>query len=269
VFQDYLLFAHLSAVDNVAFGLRARRMRRRAARAEARAWLERMGLGDQARTRPRQLSGGQAQRVALARALAIGPRALLLDEPLAALDARTRVEVRSVLATHLREFGGVAVVVTHDPLDAMVLGDRLIVLEDGAVVQTGAPQDVARRPRTDYVAGLVGLNLLRGRADGLTTRLDGGGELHLAHPAGGPVLVAMRPSAVSVFLDQPTGSPRNVWPGRIGALEPRTDVVRVTVEGAPTVAADVTLAAAAALRLEPGLPVWCSVKATDLDCYPA
>jgi len=268
VFQDYLLFAHMSARDNVAFGLRARGQRRRHARASAQRWLEHVGLAQQARHRPRQLSGGQAQRVALARALAIEPRALLMDEPLAALDARTRAEVRSTLAQHLREYDGVAVLVTHDALDAMVLADRLIVLERGSVVQTGSPQDVARRPRTDYVAGLVGLNLLRGYASGADVTLDDGGTLRLAHPQQGPVHVAIRPSAVSLFADRPQGSPRNVWAGTIGQIEPRTDVLRLTVLGSPTVATDVTLDAAAALRLEPGMPVWCSVKATDLDAYP-
>jgi molybdate transport system ATP-binding protein len=269
VFQDYLLFAQMSARDNVAFGLRARGERRRSARSAAQLWLERVGLAEQAKQRPRQLSGGQAQRVALARALAIEPKALLLDEPLAALDARTRVEVRATLSHHLKQYNGVTVVVTHDALDAMVLADRLIVLENGAVVQAGTPQEVARRPRTDYVAGLVGLNLLAGAAAGLDVTLADGGALRLAHPADGPVLVAIRPSAVALYANAPEGSPRNVWPGRIVDVEPRTDVVRLTIEGTPTLAADVTLDAATALRLEVGAAVWCSVKATDLDAYPA
>ena len=164
VFQDYLLFPHLSALDNVAFGLRAAGRPRREARREAAAWLERMRLGGLGGARPTALSGGQAQRVALARALAPAPRLLLLDEPLAALDAGARGLVRTELRRHLREFAGCTVLVTHDPLDAMVLADRVVVVEQGRVVQTGPPAQVARAPRTDYVAGLVGLNLYRGVA---------------------------------------------------------------------------------------------------------
>lgn len=269
VFQDYLLFENLTARDNIAFGLRARGTRRRAARAIADEWLERVGLAEHGGSKPRALSGGQAQQVALARALAFAPDALLLDEPLAALDARTRTEVRTSLAEHLREYRGAAIIVTHDPLDAMVLADRLVVIENGAIVQSGPPQDVARRPQTDYVAELVGLNLLRGWADGEAVTLDGGGELHLAHPTTGRVQVALRPSAVALYADLPAGSPRNVWAGTVSGLEPRTDVIRVTIEGPPTLAADVTLAAAADLGLQPGTPVWCSVKATELEAYPA
>ncbi len=135
VFQEYLLFPHLSALENVAFGPRSRGAGRTRARALARDWLDRVGLADRAGTRPRQLSGGQAQRVALARALAPDPRLLLLDEPLAALDAGTRQDIRAHLRHHLAEHPGVAVLVTHDPLDAMILADRIVVIEAGSVVQ--------------------------------------------------------------------------------------------------------------------------------------
>lgn len=166
VFQDYLLFPHLTALDNVAFGPRCQGASKAQARARAAEWLDRMGLAAHAGAKPRKLSGGQAQRVALARALATRPRLLLLDEPLAALDARTRLEVRAQLRRHLAEFEAVAVLVTHDPLDAMVLADRLVVVEHGEVVQEGAPSHIARHPRTDYIAQLVGLNLYRGRPTG-------------------------------------------------------------------------------------------------------
>ena len=175
VFQDYLLFPHLSVRDNVAFGLLARGIRRSEARRTAQSWLERMGIAELAAARPRAISGGQAQRVALARALATDPAVLLLDEPLAALDARTRLQVRGELRRHLADFPGATVVVTHDPVDATVLGDRLVVVEDGRVVQQGTPLEVARRPRTDYVARLVGLNLLAGSAKARTVELPGGG----------------------------------------------------------------------------------------------
>ena len=268
VFQDYLLFPHLSARDNVAFGLRCAGTPRRSAREAAGTWLERMELAELADVRPAELSGGQAQRVALARALAPRPDLLLLDEPLAALDARTRTSVRSGLRRHLRDFGGCTVLITHDPLDAMVLGDRLFVLEEGRVTQSGTPAEVARAPRTPYVAELVGLNLFRGASRGGTVALDGGGALHAATAPDGPVLLTVAPSAVSLHRRPPEGSPRNVWRGRVSGVEQQGAVVRVAVEGQPAVLADVTTAAVAELDLVPGQDVWVSVKATEVHASP-
>jgi molybdate transport system ATP-binding protein len=229
-----------------------------------------MGLADQARARPARLSGGQSQRVALARALATSPRLLLLDEPLGALDARTRLDVRADLRHHLAAYDGATVLVTHDPLDAMVLADRIVVIEDGIVVQEGTPAEVARRPRTEYVARLAGLNLYRGRvaADG-AVEVDGGGRLIVdgAHP--GEVFVAFPPSAVAVHRERPEGSPRNVWAVTVAGIEPYGDRVRVEFAGAPPVAAEVTTLAAAELDLRPGRAAWVAVKATETHAYPA
>jgi molybdate transport system ATP-binding protein len=271
VFQDYLLFPHLSALDNVAYGLRARGVRRVAARARAVEWLDRVGLADHARHRPRQLSGGQAQRVALARALVLEPDLVLLDEPLAALDAGTRLSLRTDLRRHLTSYGGPAVVVTHDPVEAMVLADHLVVLERGRIVQAGRPAEIARRPRTDYVAGLVGLNLYRGEAQAGRVRLDGGGVLIDAEPSvSGPVYLALRPSAVALHRDHPgRGSPRNTWPGTVNGLEAVGDRVRIALTGSPDVLADLTPDAVADLDLAAGARVWVSVKASELTVYPA
>ncbi|OUE17903.1 Maltose/maltodextrin import ATP-binding protein MalK [Clavibacter michiganensis] len=167
VFQDHLLFPHLSALQNVAFGPRAHGVARAVAEERARALLDRLGIAHLADRRPAALSGGQSQRVALARALVLEPALLLLDEPMAALDAGTRLDVRELLADELRRFGGAAVLVTHDPVDALALADRIHVLEDGSPVQEGAPAEVAARPATAYVARLVGMNWLTGSdADG-------------------------------------------------------------------------------------------------------
>jgi molybdate transport system ATP-binding protein len=269
VFQDYLLFPHLSALDNVAFGPRCAGRSKASARATAAALLDRMGLAEQASRRPAKLSGGQAQRVALARALATDPRLLLLDEPLAALDAGTRLTVRSDLRRHLVEFSGATVLVTHDALDAMVLADRIVVIEAGRVVQAGTPRDIVSRPRTDYVARLAGLNLYRGRAEAGTVRVEGGGTLVADGTEDGDVFVAFPPSAVSVHRTRPEGSPRNVWPVTVAGVEPLTDRVRVEFAGRPAVAAEVTTIAAAELDLRPGEPAWVSVKATETHAYPA
>ncbi|TDD25313.1 ABC transporter ATP-binding protein [Nonomuraea diastatica] len=268
VFQDYLLFPHLSALDNVAFGPRCQGSSKTEARRAAATLLERVGLAGQAAAKPRHLSGGQAQRVALARALAVRPRLLLLDEPLAALDAHTRLEVRSQLRRHLTAFDGATVLVTHDPLDAMVLADRLIVIENGAIVQQGPPAAVARRPRTDYVAHLVGLNLYRGQADDRRVKV---GELLLStsEPLRGPAFVAFPPAALALYRTRPDGSPRNLWQARIEGIERHGDNVRVHLDGPITAFADITPAALAELDLMPGQEVWASVKATETHAYPA
>ncbi|KUP96350.1 ABC transporter ATP-binding protein [Thermobifida cellulosilytica] len=273
VFQDYLLFPHLSVVENVAFGPRCRGVPARRARRLALDLLAEAGLDGYAAARPGALSGGQQQRVALARALAVRPRLLLLDEPMAALDAHTRVSVRTQLRRRLAAFAGATVLVTHDPLDAMVLADRVLVLEGGAAVQEGSPAEVARRPRTGYVARLVGVNLYRGRASGTRVRLAAssgeGAVLTVAESVEGEVFAAFPPRAVALYRERPAGSPRNVWPLTVDGVEPFGDRVRVHLTGVLEVNADITAAALAELALSPGVRVWAGVKATEVECYPA
>ncbi|MEY2568822.1 MAG: molybdate transport system ATP-binding protein [Actinomycetota bacterium] len=269
VFQDGLLFPHLSVAANVAFGLRAGGARRREAARRSSAWLERMGLAHRAGDRPGQLSGGEAQRVALARALATEPELLLLDEPLAALDAPARVDVRRYLRAHLRLVPGVSIVVTHDPVDALTLGDRVVVMEDGHIVQSGSATDIVTRPRSNYVADLVGTNLYRGTADGRTVTTEGGASLVTRVRATGPVCATVHPRAVAVHTTRPVGTPRNVWPAQVRHLERLTDRVRVELEGELPVVAEVTPAAVEELGLDEGAEVWVAVKATEVDVYEA
>ncbi len=270
VFQDYLLFAHLSALDNVAFGRRARGERASAARAVAGDWLDRLGLSGLRNHRADQLSGGQAQRVALARALAIDPAVLLLDEPLAALDASTRAGVRRELRAHLAGFDGHRILVTHDPLDAYALADRVVVVEQGRVVQAGALADVTMHPRSAYVADLVGLNLLEGQLSGSILTLASGARVVVGSQAGtGAAFGAIRPSAISLHPGRPDGSPRNAWPALVSEIDVRGDRVRVKVEGALTLVAEITPAAMVSLGLQPGDEVWAAVKATEVTTYPA
>jgi molybdate transport system ATP-binding protein len=268
-FQDHLLFPRMTVVDNVGFGLRARGHGRAAARAAALAVLDRVGMAAMARAKPRELSGGQSQRVALARALAIEPRVLLLDEPLAALDAQAKLHVRAELRRHLATFHGARLLVTHDPVDALVLADRMVVLEGGRITQQGTTTEVARRPRSPYVAELVGVNLLSGTTAGEhTIRLAGGAELVVADPPpSAEVAVAVRPQAVTVHRHRPDSSARNTWPATVADLSADHDRVRVQLAGPVPLVAEVTPGAVADLELTPGAEVWISVKAVDLAVY--
>lgn len=268
VFQDHRLFNHLRVLDNVAFGPRSRGVDRVTARASARHWLDRVGVADLAGARPRALSGGQAQRIALARALAAEPGALLLDEPLAALDVQTRAAVQGELRSHLGDFAGPTLLVTHDPVEALLLADRLVVVEQGRVVQEGAPADISRRPATPYVARLVGVNLYRGTSDRHRVALDGGGSLVSTDAPDGPVLVLLRPSAITVHVGEPPpSSARNTWRAQVRSLAPLGDRIRVTVAGDQIATVDVSAGAVADLALVPGRAVWLTAKATDVEVY--
>ncbi|WP_399925088.1 ABC transporter permease [Streptomyces kanamyceticus] len=267
--QEGALFPHLSALGNTAYGLRAQGVRRARARHEAQAWLDRLGVGHLAHRRPAQLSGGQAQRVALARALAARPRLLLLDEPLAALDQTTRAHVRHTLRRHLDGFGGVCLVVTHDPVEAVSLADRVLVLDDGRTLQDAPPAEVTRHPRSPWVARMLGRNAWPGTvaADG-TLVLAGEGRLVVADPPaeGTRALAVIAPEAVSVHRGRPEGSPRNVWRGTVREITAAGSRLRVLIVSgqAPDLVAEITPQAAAELGLVDGAEVWTSVKATEV-----
>lgn len=251
VFQGQLLFPHLSAAANVAFGPRARGVRRGEADDRAQEWLERFGIGELGHRKPRELSGGQAQRVAIARALATRPRVLLLDEPLTGLDVKVAMALRIELGRHLASYDGVTLLVTHHAIDALTIADRVLVLDDGEVAQLGTPAEVSQRPRTEHVARLVGLNVVREER----------------------TLVAFTPEAVAVSLAEPVGSPRLRWRGLVADVSPHGDAVRVLVhtgaEHGPDLIADVTPGSATELGLVPGQVVWLSVKETAVRRYDA
>ena len=270
VFQNYLLFEHMNVLENVAYGLRARAVPRTEARRIAREWLERVGLGDYADQRPRALSGGQAQRAALARALATNPRLLLLDEPLAALDAGTRSIVRRDLRHHLESFEGMRILVTHDPVDAYALADRVAVLDAGRIVQVGTLAEVTAHPRSRYVADLVGVNLVTGIvADGVLTT-DGGAHVVIADALPGPSFAVIRPHSIALVREPPVGSSaRNTWTGVIADIARLGDRARISIDGRLPLTAEITVAALDALQLRPGDDIHASVKATDIEVYPA
>jgi molybdate transport system ATP-binding protein len=270
VFQDYLLFPFLSARDNVAFPLRARRLAKGEADRRADDWLTRVGLEGRGAARPEELSGGQAQRVALARALITEPRVLLLDEPLAALDAGARVEIRRQLRVHLAETPGARLLVTHDPVDASVLADRVVILEAGRVTQVGRMDEIAAHPRSPYVAELVGINLYPGDArDGIVTTATGAQIVIADHQLAGAVHAVVHPRAVSLHRHAPEGSARNHWSGRVAEVDDLGDRARVRVDGPLPIVAEVTRAAVAELGLVPGLEVVAAVKAAEVQVHPA
>lgn len=268
-FQDARLWPFLDARDNVAFPLRAQGLRRGPARRAAADALTDLGLEDRLRTRPAALSGGEAQRVALARALVARPRVLLLDEPLAALDAGTRGVTRRRLRSLLSDTPGARVVVTHDPVDAAVLADRVVVMESGRIVQSGTFADLTLDPRSPFVADLVGVNRLVGSAAGGVVDLGTGGRLRIAdaRPTG-PVTVTVHPRAVVLHARDPGGSARNRWPVTVTDVTDLGDRVRVRVAGPPDLVAEVTRAAAAELDLRPGRRLVASLKATEPTVVP-
>jgi len=249
--QDDYLFPHMDALGNVAFGSD----RRTAAR-----FLDLVGVSEFAHRKPAELSGGQRKRVAIARALACEPRILLLDEPFEGLDLATRRDIRRYIA----RAKGLRIVVSHHAVDALALVDRVVVLEDGRIVQDAAPDELNAHPRSRYVADLVGMNLYRGTFAGNVLRTDAGIEIVTSRALTGEGFATIHPRAVSLFPQRPAGSPRNVWAGRIIALEPAGDALRARIEGDIAIVAELTEAAARELALGPGSSVYASVKATEI-----
>ncbi|MGB3684889.1 MAG: ATP-binding cassette domain-containing protein [Ornithinimicrobium sp.] len=307
VLADPLLFGHLSLLDNVAFGPRSRGVPRQRARNRARLELERLGLGDLSNRRPQAVSTGQAQRAALARALATDPVLLLLDEPLSALDPQTRSATRADLHRRLREFNGIALVVTHDPVDALTLADRLVFLDGGRVVQVDTPAAAIARPRNAYVARIVGLNLLQGnaRVDQRVSVVIGGDEdddpnadmdtstgtssqkdtmattnaaprtqvITAEDPAtvshGQRLWLTIDPAAISLYDTPPEGSTRNIWPATVRDVTVVGQRARINLNGPVQLIAEVTTGAVADLGLVAGRQVYAGVKATEVVTYPA
>jgi molybdate transport system ATP-binding protein len=271
LFQDYALFPHLTVLGNVLFGARLRLRDRDKAASLAREWLERLELDALAGRHIRDLSGGERQRVALARALASQPRALLLDEPLAALDLSTRAFVRSQLQSFLAEVGLPTVLVTHDPVDALAFGRRLAVIEEGRVSQSGSREDLLMHPRSPFVAEVAGVNLYRARVAagrGLKSAQVEGALFHvLADAITGLAFLAFAPAEVALFAERPAGSAQNVFAGSVREIQALPDRLRVLVEAGVPMAADVTREAATGLSLEPGRQVWAAVKAAAIRVY--
>jgi putative spermidine/putrescine transport system ATP-binding protein len=250
VFQAYSLFPHLTARENVEFGMKLRGRRRVPGRAAE--MLELVGIATHAQRYPHQLSGGQQQRVALARALAIQPQMLLLDEPLSALDAKVRVQLRDEIRRIQTEVGTTTLFVTHDQEEALAIADRVGVMKDGRLEQLGAPAEVYLQPATAFVADFVGLsNRLPGRLDrdGVTVL---GAWLPLVTPAGGgpDVTALVRPESVDVVPD-PDGTARVLTTSFLGPMSRVTVTIGDTVVVAQVASARLgELPAGAPVRVE-------------------
>ena len=268
VFQDYALFPHLRVLENVAFGARGTKKQRFATAIEH---LERVGMADYSHRWVSMLSGGERQRVALARALAATPAALLLDEPLAALDVATRSAIRIDLKRYLDDLAIPCVFVTHDPIDALVFGDRIAAIESGKITQTGSRDELTSTPRTPFIAEMTGLNLLRAHVkagDGLKEARSGNAVFHvIADGLEGDIYLAFEPSQINLASELHMSSAQNVFPMIVRAVVPMGETVRVQLDGAITMTASVTRNASETLTLRPGSEVYASIKSTAIRVY--
>ena len=268
VFQSYALFPHMSVLGNVGFGLRMRGVRAAERRRLGLAALEMVGLGAHAGKRPGQLSGGQQQRVAVARALAIEPDVLLLDEPLSALDAKLREELRVEMRALQRRVGATSVFVTHDQAEALAMADLVAVMQAGEVAQLGTPEEVFERPATAFVAEFVGRSA---KLSGVMERgaVRAGPALLRARsgPASGAVRAYVRPHRIRIV---PEGGADNVLEGKVSALDYTGEVVQVLVEtGAGRVPVDLSTSDEGWRGLQPGSSVRVGWAAADMVCFAA
>jgi molybdenum ABC transporter ATP-binding protein len=277
VFQEYALFPHLSVSANVAYGLKARRVARSEQHRRVQAMLERLGIASLADVRPDRLSGGQRQRVALARALVLEPRALLLDEPLSALDVQTRAAVRQELREILGGLDIPTILVTHDYADALAFRDRVVILVDGKVIQDGSHADLLAHPKSRFVADFTGINFFTGIMAGhdaeSLARIDipGGVELFASVDDTRPGLVdvGLKPWDITLFQRATEGSARNVLLGVVREVLPLGGRMRVVLgvgetRGVPVVA-EVSHEALDALDCHPGQLLYAAFKATALS----
>jgi molybdate transport system ATP-binding protein len=276
--QDYALFPHLTVANNVAFGLRSLGLKTTDVRDRVQASLDQAGIGSLGDRRPAQLSGGQQQRVALARALVLQPRLLLLDEPLSALDLKTRREVRTELRQLLRQLSCATIYVTHTPLEALLFGDRIVVLHHGKVSQQGSRDELLRYPRSRYVAELMGTNLFEGStvpagsAQDMTLHTAEGGLSLVGKDGRGDVFALVSPTDITLYREPPAGgaSAQNLLAGPIIELVPEPpsgERVRVVLGTDPVLVAEVTREAVSGLGLREGDRVFAGFKATGVRVY--
>jgi len=271
VLQEYALFPHMTVLKNIEYGMEARGMGRDDITRRGAETMRMLGITHLAGVRPTRISGGERQRVALARAIAAGGEALLLDEPLAALDAQIRQNARGDLRRVIRSVGVAAVFVTHDYVDALAFGDQICVLDRGEVVQMGAQEDLLLRPKARFVAEFMGVNFLHGTAqppkDGVSKVLVPGGEVSAILDEPGEVFLAFSPADVTLSSKPPAGSAQNVFPARVTALLQLGGRIRIDLDAGFPLVAELTPDSVARLHLEIGSQVYASFKATAIEAY--
>lgn len=272
--QRARLFPHMTVARNIAFAPTAARLRRSEIRRRVEHWADAVDVTELLGRKPHQLSGGQAQRVAVARALAADPSVLLLDEPFSALDVDVAARLRTLVGEVLADRGRVALLVTHDLVDAVTLADDALVLSDGRVTAHGPVRDVLARPTDDFAARLAGVNLVAGRWDGQAVTVGDVRVVGVADGApsiGETVTAVFDPASVAVYTaEPPRGSPRTVLRATVREIAPSGSRATVRCAADTTeVTAEVTWAAVADLGLVAGTPVWLTVKAGEVQVYPS
>jgi len=272
VLQDYALFPHLTVRQNVGYGMSARRLPADTIQRGADEVMAMLGISAMADLKPSRISGGERQRVALARAIAVGGEVLLLDEPLAALDAQTRQSARGDLRRIIHSVGAAAVFVTHDYVDALAFGDTICVMDRGHVVQMGTQQDLLLRPKARFVAEFMGVNFLEGiaeAADHTGTSLVRVADIALRTVAQEPgeVFLAFSPADVTLSPEPPSSSALNVLEGRVTAILQLGGRMRVDLDAGIPLVAELTPESVARLNLGIGSKTYASFKATAIETY--
>ncbi|MCC6442146.1 MAG: ABC transporter ATP-binding protein [Armatimonadetes bacterium] len=272
VYQDFALFPHKTVFENIAYGLRCRKKSKAEIHNRVARLMETMQISHLAQARPQQLSGGQQQRVALARALAIDTHILLLDEPLGALDAQTRMSVRSELKRILKSFDVVSIIVTHDFVDALVLGDAIGVMEEGRILQLGSREELLLHPKSKFVADFTGVNFFQGQV--VSRNGDGWchvrvGETHIHTPCtdAGRISLAFFPRDVTLHRDPPKGSAQNSLRGAVREILHLGDRIRVTIDSALPIVAEISDMALEDMELKEGDTIYAAFKATAIKTY--
>lgn len=272
VFQERYLFPHLSALDNVAYPIRAGGIRARHARRRADEILARVGASATSSQMPDRLADGETTRVALARALAAQPLLLVVDEPFANLEAAARPQVRSSLATAVEGYKGPSIVLTREPFEALLVRGRIAVVEHGHITQTGTIDELRARPATRFVAALAGLSVISGRLgmseDQMIMETEGD-PIVVETGYAGPAYAIVRAQSISLYRRAPEGSPANALRRTIASIGIEGQRALVTLQGEPTLTAEITAASAVRMSLQPGDEVVAVFKATDIEVWPA
>ena len=262
--QDGAVFPHLDVSKNIAFPLRQMKIESKIVKRTVEETIERFGLFDVRDRLPNSLSGGQLSRVALARSLVGKPSILLLDEPTSSID----IEASSWIGEFLKDLETTLVLVTHDPVEALLIGDRMLAIDNGKIIQKGTTEEVGNRPANSWIAKFLNLNLLSANATGFEAQIDGGGSLRLAEEWHGGVNISFPASAVSLFTNPPHGSPRNVWEATVKTLHGDRETVRVGITGTFEATALITQESLQQLDLRLGEKCWAAIKANELNVIP-